>query len=97
MQGGGSKAQKDKPEGPSHTLEGGWACSCFPPSQGATEDPLDRPPTIPGGEEGAAGGGGELLPGVCYQIVPKLLKWRRSSQLQRQKTRTMNAPPLNKE
>ena len=30
------------------------------------------------------------------QIVPKLLKWR-SSQLQQQKTETMNAPPLNKE
>lgn len=49
------------------------------------------------GEEGAAGGGGgELLPVVCYQIVPKLLKWR-SSQLRRQKTQTMNAPPLKKE
>lgn len=98
MQGGGSKAQKDKPEGPSHTLEGGgWACSCFPPSQGASEDPLDRPPSIPWEEEGAAGRGrGELLPVVCYQIVPKLLKWR-SSQLQQQKTQTMNAPPLNKE
>lgn len=57
MQGAGSKAQKDKPEGPSHTPEGGWACSCFPPSQGASENPLDRPPTIPWGEEGAAGGG----------------------------------------
>lgn len=34
MQGGGSKAQKDKPEGPSHTLDPGWACSCSPPSQG---------------------------------------------------------------
>lgn len=34
MQGGGSKAQKDKPEGPSHTLEEGWVCSCSPPSQG---------------------------------------------------------------
>lgn len=97
MQGGGSKAQKDKPEGPSHTLEGGWACSCFPPSQGASEDPLDRTPTIPwGGRKGLQGEGGELLPVVCYQIVPKLLKWR-SSQLRRQKTQTMNAPPLNKE
>ena len=34
MQGGGSKAQKDKPEGPSHTLEAGWVCFCSPPSQG---------------------------------------------------------------
>lgn len=32
--GGRSKAQKDKPEGPSHTLEGSWACSSSPPSQG---------------------------------------------------------------
>lgn len=60
MQGGGSKAQKDKPEGPSHTLEGGWACSCFPPSQGASEDPLDRSPTIPWwGRKGLQGEGGE--------------------------------------
>lgn len=35
MQGGRSKAQKDKPEGPSHTLEPGWACSCsLPPGGG---------------------------------------------------------------
>lgn len=34
MQGGRSKAQKDKPEGPSHTLEPGWACSCSLPPRG---------------------------------------------------------------
>lgn len=94
MQGGRSKAQKDKPEGPSHTLEPGWACSCSLPPRGASEDPLERPPTFPWGGEGCSGG--ELLPVVCYQIVPKLLKWR-SSQLQQQKTRTMKAPPRNKE
>lgn len=30
MQGGGSKAQKDKPEGPSHTLEGGLGMLLLP-------------------------------------------------------------------
>lgn len=73
MQGGGSKAQKDKPEGPSHTLEGGWACSCFPPSQGATEDPLDRTPTIPGrGGRGCRGRGRATSWGVlpnCSQVA----------------------------
>lgn len=33
------------------------------------------PPTL---LEGRGGWGGELLPVVCYQIVPKLLKWRSS-------------------
>ena len=84
MQGGGSKAQKDKPEGPSHTLEEGWVCSCSPPSQVGFGRPSGQAPNHPLGEEGAAGEGGELLPVVCYQIVPKLLKWR-SSQLQQQK------------
>lgn len=45
------------------------------------------------GRKGLQGEGGrELLPVVCYQIVPKLLKWRRSSQLQRQKTQTNECP-----
>lgn len=94
MGGGGSKAQKDKPEGPSHPGSG-WACPCSPPSQ----DRLLK--TLCTGPQPSLGGGGELggelLPVVCYQIVPKLLNWRRSSQLQQQKTRTMNAPPRNKE
>lgn len=46
MQGGGSKAQKDKPEGPSHTLEGPGVL-LLPSLPGASEDPLDRPPTLP--------------------------------------------------
>lgn len=53
-------------------------------------------PSLRGGGGCGGGGRGELLLVVCYQIVPKLLKWR-SSQLQQQKTETMNAPPLNKE
>lgn len=97
MWGGGSKAQKDKPEGPSHTPGLGWACPCSPPSQGRLLKPLSTVPNLPLGEEGTWGGGRELLPVVCYQIVPKLLNWRRSSQLQQQKTQTMNAPPRNKE
>lgn len=92
MQGRRTKAQKDKPEGPSHPA-GALACSRSPPSQGASQDPLDKPPpSLTGG-----GLGGELLPVVCYEIVPKLLKQRRSSQLQQRKTQTMTAPPLNKE
>lgn len=96
--GGGSKAQKDKPEGPSHTPGRGWACPCSPPSRPASEDPLPSPQPSPGGE-GTSGRGGwrELLPVVCDQIVPKLLNWRRNSRLQQQKTQTMNAPPRNKE
>lgn len=51
MQGKRTKAQKDKPEGSSH-LEGGLACSRSPPFQGASQDPLDKPPPS------LAGGGG---------------------------------------
>lgn len=43
MQGRRTKAQKDKPEGPSHPA-GALACSRSPPSQGASQDPLDKPP-----------------------------------------------------
>lgn len=93
MQGRRTKAQKDKPEGPSHPA-GALACSRSPPSQGASQDPLDKPPPS---LTGAGGLGGELLPVVCYEIVPKLLKQRRSSQLQQRKTQTMTAPPPNKE
>lgn len=49
MQAGRSKAQKDKPEGPSHTLEPGWACSCSLLPRRSSEDPLKRPPTFPWG------------------------------------------------
>lgn len=77
MQGGRSKAQKDKPEGPSHTLEPGWACSCSLPPRGGLLKTLWRDPqTFPWGKWGLQWG--ELLPVVCYQIVPKLLKWRSS-------------------
>lgn len=53
---------------------------------GASEDPLDMPPTIPWRRRGLrwGGGGEELLLAVCYQIVPKLLKWR-GYQLQQQR------------
>lgn len=72
MQGGRSKAQKDKPEGPSHTLEPGWACSCsLPPRAGASEDPLERPPNLPLGEVGATVGGATscgVLPN-CSQVA----------------------------
>lgn len=62
MQGGRSKAQKDKPEGPSHTLEPGWACSCsLPPRAGASEDPLERPPKPSLGGGGGYSGGSYFL------------------------------------
>ena len=59
--GGGSKAQKDKPAGPSHTLEGGWACSCSHPSQGGLLKTLWTCPQPPLGGGGGCGGeeGGE--------------------------------------
>lgn len=49
MQGRRTKAQKDKPEGSSHP-GGGLVCSRSPPSQGASQDPLDKtPPSFVGG------------------------------------------------
>lgn len=86
-----AKAQKDKPEGPSH-LEG-W-CARVPPLPGAFSRPSGQASATLCRRRGL---GGELLPVVCYEIVPKLLKQRRSSQLQQRKTQTMTAPPLNKE
>lgn len=69
----------------------------LPSLPGGFGRPSGQAPNHPlGGRKGLQGEGGELLPVVCYQIVPKLLKWR-SSQSQRQKTQTRNAPPLNKE
>lgn len=93
MQGGGSKAQKDKPEGPSHTLEAGWACCLLPSLPGGLLKTLwtGPQPSLGGGGGCGGGGGGELLLVVCYQIVPKLLKWR-SSQLQQQKDRNNECP-----
>ena len=86
MQGGGSKAQKDKPAGPSHTLEGaGRALAPIPPG-GLLKTLWTCPQPSLGGGGGAAVGRRreELLLAVCYLIVPKLLKWR-GSQLQQQR------------
>lgn len=73
MQGGRSKAQKDKPEGPSHTLEPSRAGRARAPSLpgGASEDPLERPPNLPLGEVGATVGGATscgVLPN-CSQVA----------------------------
>lgn len=92
MQGRRTKAQKDKPEGPSHPT-GGLACSRSPPSQGASQDPLDKPPPS------LTGGGGweescflwcvtKLFPSCSNRGVPNC---------KQRKTQTMTAPPLNKE
>lgn len=93
MQGRRTKAQKDKPEGPSHPRRGAGVLA-FPSLPGGFSRPSGQASTIPYRRRGL---GGELLPVVCYEIVPKLLKQRRSSQLQQRKTQTMTAPPLNKE
>lgn len=55
--GGGSKAQKDKPEGPSHTPGRGWACPCSPPSRAGFGGPSAQSPTFPwgGGDFGEGG------------------------------------------
>lgn len=70
MQGRRTKAQKDKPEGSSH-LGGGLACSRSPPLPGGFSGPSGQASTIPCRRRGL---GGELLPVVCYEIVPKLLR-----------------------
>lgn len=59
MGGGGSKAQKDKPEGPSHPGSG-WACPCSPPSQGRLLK------TLCTGPQPSLGGGGELGGGSYF-------------------------------
>lgn len=61
MQGGRSKAQKDKPEGPNHTLEPGWACWCSLPPRGGLLKTLWRDPQPFLGEVRAAVGGSYFL------------------------------------
>lgn len=88
---GGLRHRKTSHRGPV-TLQGGWRARV--PLPGGFSRPSGQASTIPCRRRGL---GGELLPVVCYEIVPKLLKQRRSSQLQQRKTQTMTAPPLNKE
>lgn len=73
MWGGGSKAQKDKPEGPSHTPGLGWACPCSPPSQGRLLKPLSTVPNLPLGEEGTWGGGGSYFLWCVTKLFPSCL------------------------
>ena len=99
MQGGGSKAQKDKPAGPSHTLEGaGRALAPIPPG-GLLKTLWTCPqPSLGGGGGcggGEVGGGRATFCGVlsnCSQVAQM-----EGFPIATAKTETMNAPPLNKE
>lgn len=70
MQGAGSKAQKDKPEG-QVTPWTGAGCALAPlPPRGASEDPLDRPQPSLGGGRGCRGRGESYFLWCVIKLFP---------------------------
>lgn len=92
MQGGG-KAQKDKPAGPSHTLEG-LGVLLLPSLPGASEDPLDSCPQ-PSLEGGCGGEGKSYFLRCVIKLFPSCSNGEVPIATAKT-TETMNAPPLNK-